>query len=418
MTPLPEGLQVSARDAEAARRRAAMTDELRLRRDIRSASVAAAFATVPRHRFAPEATLEAAYSVDAAVITKRDEHGLASSSVSAPQIQAVMLEQADIRPGMRVLEVGSGGYNAALIAELVGEDGQVVTVDIDPDVVDRARGCLDAAGYQRVRVICADAEAGVPEHAPFDRIIVTAGAWDIPPSWREQLVDGGLLVVPLRLRGLTRSVVFARAGRRLVSRGYELCGFVAMQGAGAKQERLVLLQGEEVGLRIDGDHEVDAAGLRSALEIPRVERWSGVEVGGYESFNDLDLWLATVVSDFGLLAGSKKAIDAGVVAKSAALGAKTIIEGTTFAYRAPSRPRDDDRTLFEFGVYAHGPNAADLADRYVDLIRTWNDQHRDGPGAHIEVAPAGTPDTEFPEGRVIDKRHTRISISWPHARSR
>lgn len=76
---------------------------------IRSAAVDGAFAAVPRHLFAPEEPLERAYANDS-VITKRDEHGMALSSVSAPWLQAVMLEQAQINPGMRVLEIGSGGY--------------------------------------------------------------------------------------------------------------------------------------------------------------------------------------------------------------------------------------------------------------------------------------------------------------------
>lgn len=92
------------------------------------------------------------------------------------------LEQAGLRPGMQVLEIGSGGYNAALMAELVGEGGEVTTVDIDPEVADRARSCLTEAGYSRVTLVLADAEGGVPERAPYDRILVTAGAWDIPPA--------------------------------------------------------------------------------------------------------------------------------------------------------------------------------------------------------------------------------------------
>lgn len=73
--------------------------------------------TVPRHLFAPEADLEKAYNAFNSVVTKRNQHGVAISSVSAPQIQAMMLEQAEISEGMNVLEIGSGGYNAALIAE-------------------------------------------------------------------------------------------------------------------------------------------------------------------------------------------------------------------------------------------------------------------------------------------------------------
>ncbi len=369
--------------------------------DIRTDELAAAFHAVPRHVFAPGEPLEAAYRSDDVVITKRDEHGIAISSVSAPPIQAIMLDQAELRRGMRILEIGSGGYNAALIAELVGAEGEVITVDIDPDVVDRARVCLAEAGYPWVNVMLADAEGGV-----------TAGAWDIPPAWSDQLADGGLFVVPLRLRGLTRSVAFERDDERLVSRGYRLCGFVPMQGAGANRERLILLHGEEVGLRVDGEHQVDADRLREALAEPRVERWSGVEVGGFEPFDELDLWLATVVDEFGLLAAKKTAIDSGLVAASTRMGAKTVVAGGTFAYRA-SRPTSTARTTFEFGVYAHGPDAESLADEYVDLIRTWDRDHRRGREARIEVYPAGTPDADIPEGRVIDKKHTRVVISWP-----
>jgi protein-L-isoaspartate(D-aspartate) O-methyltransferase len=396
--------------------RAAMVEDMRSHGDFDSDQVGRAFATVPREGFAPGAPLEQVYNRDDVVITKRDENGLALSSVSAPRIQALMLEQADIRPGMRVLEIGSGGYNAALIAELVGPDGEVTTVDIDEFVVDRAKEYLAETGYPQVRVLQVDAEGGVPEHAPFDRIIVTAGAWDIPPAWTDQLAEDGLLVVPLRLRGLTRSFAFAREENRLVAVNYRLCGFVPMQGAGANAEQLVLLHGEDVGLRVDNDQPVDAEGLRAALTSPRVEHSSGVEVGGFEPFDDLDLWLATALDDFGLLVAKDAAMEAGLVAKSARMGAKTALAGGSFAYRA-SQATSEDRTAFEFVVYGHGPDADRIAGEYVELIRVWDRAHRRGPGARVEVFPAGTPDMEIPEGRLIEKKHTRVLISWPHPTS-
>lgn len=125
-----------------------------------SSEVEAAFRTVPRHLFVPGVPVQTAYANDT-VVTKRDERGIALNSMSAPWLQAMMLEQAQLAPGMRVLEIGSGGYNAALITELVGEEGEITTVDIDPDVVERARHCLAAAGYRRVNVVLADAEGGV-----------------------------------------------------------------------------------------------------------------------------------------------------------------------------------------------------------------------------------------------------------------
>ncbi|WP_103944508.1 class I SAM-dependent methyltransferase [Thermomonospora echinospora] len=178
--------------------REAAIAELRSAGTLASQEVEAAFRAVPRHTFIPEADLATAWAPYRAVVTKRDEHGNALSSVSDMHVQSYMLTEARIEPGMNVLEIGSGGYNAALIAELVGPDGRVTTVDIDEWVTDRASRLLDAAGYSsRVEVVLADAEAGMPDGAPYDRILVTVGSWDIPPAWTEQLADDGLLVVPL-----------------------------------------------------------------------------------------------------------------------------------------------------------------------------------------------------------------------------
>ncbi|MGH3813578.1 MAG: methyltransferase domain-containing protein [Pseudonocardiaceae bacterium] len=163
---------------------------------------------------------------------------MAVSSASAPGVVAGMLEQLDVAPGHRVLEIGAGtGYNAALLAHLVGAAGEVTTVDIDGEVVPRAREYLAAAGYRGVSVFCGDGEFGCAGHAPYDRIVVTAGAWDLPPAWVDQLAAGGRLVVPLRMRGLTRSFAFEREDRYCRSRSIEDCGYVPMRGAGGVAER-------------------------------------------------------------------------------------------------------------------------------------------------------------------------------------
>lgn len=245
----------------------------------RSPRVVAAFRAVPRHLATPGVDMAEAYDAEYVAVTKTDASGVDISSVSAARIQAMQIEQADIRPGMNVLEIGSGGVNAAYLTEMAGERGQVVTVDIDPDVTRRARDFLKATGYHNVTVVTADGEHGVPEHAPYDRIVVTVQAADVPPAWVHQLRDGGRLVVPLRMRGMTRTVAFVRDGERLVSDGFELCGFVPMQGAGENRMRLAVLhdaEGEEIALRLDGHPEPDTEALRAALRTPRAEAWSGV----------------------------------------------------------------------------------------------------------------------------------------------
>lgn len=254
----------SAHSARAGQLRDMLADELVADGTIESEEVEAAFRTVARHLFAPGATLEEAYAPGGVVAKRRDGHGVTISSV--PQIQALMLEQAALAPGMRVLEIGSGGYNAALMAELVGPDGEVTTIDIDPEVADRARHCLGEAGYSRVTVVLADGERGCSQHAPFDRIVVTAEAWDIPPAWVDQLAEGGTITVPLRIRGLTRSITFGREGGHLVSRSVRVCGFVPMRGAGEHlAERANALRGH----LIPGDTCLSLHGEVFVSEIPQ-----------------------------------------------------------------------------------------------------------------------------------------------------
>jgi protein-L-isoaspartate(D-aspartate) O-methyltransferase len=400
----------TSRFRDAAVKRGALVDQLIADGAITSARVESAFRTVPRHRFAPEASLEEAYA-NTALRTKRDEQGVTMSSVSAPWLQAATLEQAELAPGMRCLEIGSGGYNAALMAELVGEAGEVTTVDIDPDVTERARRCLVEAGYHHVRVVLADAEAGVRDCAPYDRIIVTAGAWDIPPAWVAQLSAAGRLIVPLRMRGLGRSVAFDRIGDQLISREHMMAGFVPFQGEGQWRERLVPLHGEDVGLRIDESQPIDHGGLREALTSQRAEAWSGVRFGGMEPFDDLFLWLATRSSAFCLL--TRKGTDAAhaLVDPASPVGTPTIVAGRSFAYLT-FREVDPRTSTYEFGAIAHGHAAQRLAEEMSEQVRLWDRDHRHGPAALITVHPAGTPDEQLGDGHVIDKRHTRITISW------
>ncbi|MBB4930698.1 protein-L-isoaspartate(D-aspartate) O-methyltransferase [Lipingzhangella halophila] len=376
--------------------------------------VEAALRTVPRHLFAPGVGLEKAYADDV-LVTKENERGVHLSSVSAPNVIAGMLGQLDAETGQRVLEIGSGGYNAALLAELVGPEGSVTTMDIDAEVVERARACLDRAGYGRVRTVCADGEYGAAEFAPFDRIIVTVGAWDLPPAWLEQLAEGGRLVVPLRTKGLTRSWALERAEGHLASRSHLMCGFVPMQGAGEHRRTGIALHGEEVTLWLDDGAQVDAAALAGLLTTPRAEAWTGVTRRKGEPFSDQDLWLATTLPGACQLAASQQAVERGLVAPTWRLGTPALLEGTTLAYRAKLRPTGsgEDPEISEFGAYAHGPEAAAVAEHLAAQIRRW---HQAGsPAPRLSAHPADTPDAALPEGCVLDKRHTRLVITWPES---
>ncbi|MFC4035060.1 methyltransferase, FxLD system [Streptomyces polygonati] len=398
---------------EATRLRNNVVDTLRAEGWITSPEVEAVMRAVPRHEFAPEASLEKAYEPYAAVITKTDEHGVQLSSVSAPQIQAIMLEQARVRPGMRVLEVGSGGLNAAYLAELVGEDGQVTTVDIDPVVTDRASRLLEEHGYSGVTVVTADAAEPIPGLGKVDVVMVTVGAWDVPPAWMDQLKPGGRLVVPLRMRGLTRSVAFARVGDHLESESATVCGFVPMQGSTAHNEELLLVNGTpEIGLRFDDGLPSDPSLLDNAVTFPRFEMWTGVTVGLSELLDTLQMYLSITLPGFCIMAVDPD-LDSGIVApanKSFALAAVDD-QGRTFGYLTTRRTEDNKHV--EYGVHALGPDAAPFAETVAAHLRDWSSEHRGGPGPVIRVHPAGTPDDQVPGDRVIDKVYSRISLSWP-----
>lgn len=194
-------------------------------------TIEAAFRAVPRHVFAPHASLWLAYT-DQALPLKRDGQQWLSS-ISQPAMIAMMLDQLALSAGDHVLEIGAGaGYNAALMAHIIGESGRVTTIDIDDDLVRFARSRLARAGVGNVEVMCADGALGDEAHAPHDRIILTVGANDIAPAWREQLKPGGRLVLPLDFAnsGYQFSIAFDKTDAGLVARSFLPCGFIRLRG--------------------------------------------------------------------------------------------------------------------------------------------------------------------------------------------
>lgn len=223
-------------DGEATALNQDMVDGLVGRGVIRDAGVEAAFRSVPRHWFLPDTALGEVYS-GRAIPTRWDAQGPVSSS-SEPAIMAIMFDQLRVGPGQRVLEIGAGtGYNAALLARLVGPTGSVVTVDLDPDISAEARGHLATAGSENVEVVTADGWTFGDGAGPFDRIEATVGVWDLSPAWVDHLRPDGLLVVPLSLRGgLQASVAFTKRDDNLESTSVECCGFMRLRGPRAGPE--------------------------------------------------------------------------------------------------------------------------------------------------------------------------------------
>ncbi|MFF5264602.1 methyltransferase, FxLD system [Actinomadura viridis] len=367
---------------------------------------------IPREVFTPGVSMQEAYENTVVITIRRGEETI--SSVSAPYLIAEMLGQAaDTLGGLEgrdALEIGSGGYNASLLAELVGPTGSVTTVDIVPEVTDRAAACLEAAGYNDVAVVCADAEHVIEPGRLYDLIIVTAGAWDIPPAWHEQLTDDGVLIVPLRTFGMTRSWALRRSGNQLVSRSHRQCGFVSMQGDGSYEMRYVDIA-DGVHLRLDEGQQIDPSVVAGLLTQPRGEAWAGVSLPPRTVLSDLDLWLANRLTreaaEFVVLSAQREAVESGIVAPSWRFGTPAALDEGTFSYRSALRWTG---RMFDLGAYAHGPAAAAAAARMVEHMRAWVDAGSPAPVLHI--LPARTPDGDLPEGPVLDKRHSRIVLAF------
>lgn len=206
-------------DREAARRR--MVEAQLIARGIRDRRVLDAMLAVPRECFVPEAYRDSAHADRPIPI------GL-GQTISQPYMVGNMLEALECEPDCTVLEVGAGsGYQAALLGELCAE---VWAVEIVPELAQRARAVLCDLGFDNVHVVTGDGTEGLPERAPFDRIIVAAGAPSVPEPLLGQLADGGRLVMPVGDRVSQRLVVVERGGDDFERRESISCVFVPLRG--------------------------------------------------------------------------------------------------------------------------------------------------------------------------------------------
>jgi protein-L-isoaspartate(D-aspartate) O-methyltransferase len=173
-------------------------------RGVRDPRVLSAVTKVPRELFLPEAQRHEAYEDRPVPI------GF-GQTISQPYIVAYMTEALKVEPSHRVLEIGTGcGYQTAVLAELALEVYSIELIDV---LAERARRTLDGLGYANVQVRAGDGHAGWPEQAPFDRILAAAAPPDVPPALIEQLVDGGILVIPIGVGEQELRVLQKRGGR-------------------------------------------------------------------------------------------------------------------------------------------------------------------------------------------------------------
>ena len=168
------------------------------RRGISDQAVLRAMEEVPREHFVAPALTDNAYADQALPIA-------CGQTISQPYVVAYMTEQLEVEPQHRILEIGTGsGYQAAILSRLARE---VVSIERYRTLADTARERLKTLGYSNVTILTGDGFAGAPERAPFDRIIVTAAAEEVPDALVDQLAEGGKMVLPLGPRNGTQHIV-------------------------------------------------------------------------------------------------------------------------------------------------------------------------------------------------------------------
>lgn len=183
------------------RSRERMVRDQIIARGVSSTAVIAAMRRVPRHLFVEEALKPQAY----------EDHPLPigqGQTISQPYVVALMTEILDVRPGMKILEIGTGsGYQTAVLAEM---DAVVYSVERVPELFELAKNRLASMGYGNVHQKLADGTLGWPEHAPYDRILVAAGGPKVPEPYIEQLADPGQLVMPVGVERRSQTLVAIR----------------------------------------------------------------------------------------------------------------------------------------------------------------------------------------------------------------
>lgn len=410
----------------------ALIDGLKHEGHIRSPRVEAAFRAVRRHLFLPDVPLEEVYT-DQALPAKQDEAGEWLSSSSQPTIMAIMLEQLDLQPGHKVLEIGTGtGYNAALMAHIVGEAGHVVTVDIEEDLAASAEEHLAAAGLDRVQAVCTDGGYGYADGAPYDRIILTVGAPDIAPAWWDQIRTGGRLVLPLAIKGSQKSIAFQRRDDHLSSLSVRDCGFITLRGAFAVPSVRRVSLGPDPGLAVAMVEE-------RPLNADEVYRWltggskdwdTNVKVALHEIISGLEMWLALHDPASGTLEATGDAIEHDVVPPLIGLGGKC---QTTFTFalfeeyglaalmRPPGQraPLIDIDALFALSapfalfVRQFGPDESP-AQRLIAQVRAWDAAGRPSSDRlRVRVYRKDQDYAPTMDEILVEKQWTHLVLDWP-----
>jgi len=425
------------KDRDAVTLHQSLIDDLKKRGLIKTPRIEAAFRAVPRHVFLPDVPLDQVYS-DRAISAKQDPEGKWISSSSQPAIMAIMLEQLGLEPGHKVLEIGTGpGYNAALMAHIVGGAGQVVSVEIDEGLAQAAREHLAAAGIGQVQVLCADGGYGAPDAAPFDRIILTVGAPDITPAWWNQLNPEGRLVLPLLLRGSMKSIAFEQAEDHLRSLSVADCGFIPLRGDFASTQTGHVQLGPDPGLYLELMDGLSMEGQKvyDLLTGPSKDWAAGVDARAWDILGGtLWTWLALhdpqvhrLVAEGEMVGRNIVPPVLGIEARQRSSATAILIDetGMVALMRPPEQslptisleqgflPNSPATQPFPLYIRQFGPDRA-LTERLAARIRDWKAAGSPSSERMKVRVYRGDSDHQPSEGEmVLGKQWTKLFIEWP-----
>jgi protein-L-isoaspartate(D-aspartate) O-methyltransferase len=435
---IKEMATMEQQNKQAASLQRGLIDQLTRQGAITTKSVEAAFRAIPRHLFLPDTLLQTVYQ-DTHVVSKVRGNVPISSS-SQPSLMANMLELLDVQKGQRILEIGAGtGYNAALLAHLVGETGQVTTIDIDEDIVEEARRHLRVAGYERVRVVCGDGGLGYASGAPYDRIILTTAASDIAPAWFEQLAPGGLLVIPLQLTPLKSRltidalVTFERRDAILASRSVHVSWFIPLRGSFAFTQQNYAL-GPEPGLYLTTRAHVEPSALYTALLASGRDEPTGIRMLHGE-VSGLHLWLALQSYDFCDIVAENAWMTRQIIPVMLQLGLPTLAvatyglcEGETLALL---RWSSETTPIWRHAVEAESPHdlyvrtfggESHLTRQLIECVQAWDragrpfvmtpDWRLDRLRVHAYPQGTALPSPLPAKSCLVEKQYTRLVCEW------
>lgn len=336
-----------------------LIQEMISNRILQSEHVISAFSQVSRPRYYPEESLESHYSMAEALVTRRRGETI-SSSISAPWVHVRMLEFAQLHTGQRVLEVGSGGCNAELVARIVGDTGSVTSTDIDPEVIENARSRFPS-GLANTDFRVADAWTEEFPAESFDRVMITVDTPYIPQALFRSLRPEGIMLAPMNYRGISVVVSLVKTAPEVVEGSqYFLAGFLLAQGVEKQSMVRLVSESKKVYMAHDGSHSSSLkCGLPSASNM--IDWTANVAM---PRIYECSLYVATHDRRFGTY-GTTTGMPADDFLGARPTGTAILVDGDSYAFF-----REGDEETNQYPVVCGGAAGAELGKALVAHVET------------------------------------------------